>query len=648
MRLLDTWTGLFHEVENHFEVTYAILSHTWTSAGEQSFQDVRCLSPQGLRSTLTSSPQDPRPILEVEGLSAKIKSACRIAREHGYRYLWLDSCCIDKTSSAELSEAINCMYGWYRDAAVCYAFLSDVPDDDAPRDTHSQFRQSRWFKRGWTLQELIAPRDVIFLSSGWQVLGTKLGLDTVVEEVTGIDRAVLGHQELLHEVSVARRMSWAASRECTRLEDEAYSLMGIFDINMNTLYGEGRRAFVRLQEEILKRIPDQSLFAWGIPCLTAIRLPPVQPPFSPGGTADISDTPLVLNPNALLAVQPEHVVNPAVEFISKPDAISLFAASPRDFRSSHPIRNIPHIALVERLGLSSLAVPTYTSSSYGVHTSFFLLSASECLPQGTFDPAATPGQDWHFAVLACEPAALPGHLIALVCSLERDPQTGSALMKGGEMGSYFTSANPKRYKIARVVALSPEQLQRWRERLQRKDVYVLPEPQSHLLLTAESSASPARLTYLLSKPHPSRVPVSLAGWTAGVLRTLGFAVQYKPMPELQTHQLILFRGRDCVVIEHEDEKILNSDNVHGEDPFELATRVVLKVYHRADDVRQDLPDAPESLQLYRLSISYICHLMPENLSECWEFRTVDGGMMKLRVTLKATTLSQWYLNVQVP
>ncbi|RPD61804.1 HET-domain-containing protein, partial [Lentinus tigrinus ALCF2SS1-6] len=255
MRLLDTWTGQFHEVENHFEVTYVILSHTWTAAGEQSFQDVR---------SLTNS------VLEDERLSAKIRSACRIAREHGYRYLWLDSCCIDKTSSAELSEAINCMYAWYRDAAVCYAFLSDVPDGDAPRDAYSQFRQSRWFRRGWTLQELIAPRDVIFLSSGWQVLGTKIGLDTVVEEVTSIDRAVLGHQELLHEVSVARRMSWAASRECTRVEDEAYSLMGIFDINMNTLYGEGRRAFVRLQEEVLKRIPDQSLFAWGTPCLTAL------------------------------------------------------------------------------------------------------------------------------------------------------------------------------------------------------------------------------------------------------------------------------------------------------------------------------------------------------------------------------------------
>ncbi|TFK86221.1 HET-domain-containing protein, partial [Polyporus arcularius HHB13444] len=279
MRLLDTCTGHFHEVENHFEVPYAILSHTWTPAGEQSFQDVRSLPKE--RSN-AGAPANSRPsLLEDERLSAKIRSACRIAQQHGYRYLWLDSCCIDKTSSAELSEAINCMYSWYRDAAVCYAFLSDVPDDDRPRASHSHFRQSRWFKRGWTLQELIAPRDVIFLSSGWQVLGTKIGLDTVVEEVTGINRAVLGHQELLHEVSVARRMSWAAARECTRVEDEAYSLMGIFDINMHTLYGEGRRAFVRLQKEILKRIPDQSLFAWGIPCLTALSLPPVLPPRSP-------------------------------------------------------------------------------------------------------------------------------------------------------------------------------------------------------------------------------------------------------------------------------------------------------------------------------------------------------------------------------
>ncbi|RDX52459.1 hypothetical protein OH76DRAFT_1470383 [Lentinus brumalis] len=623
MRLLDTCTGHFHEVENHFEVPYAILSHTWIPVGEQSFQDVRLLPNE--RSN-AGAPANSRPsLLEDERLSAKIRSACRIAQEHGYRYLWLDSCCIDKTSSAELSEAINCMYS----------------------ASHSQFRQSRWFKRGWTLQELIAPRDVIFLSSGWQVLGTKIGLDTVVEEETGINRAVLGHQELLHEVSVARRMSWAAARECTRVEDEAYSLMGIFDINMHTLYGEGRRAFVRLQKEILKRIPDQSLFAWGIPCLTALSLPPVLPPRYPeSDNVDVSDTPLVLNPDALLAAWPGHVVNPSVEFISKPDAISLFAASPRDFRSSHPIRNIPHIALVERLGLSELAVPTYTSSSYGIHTSFCLLSASECLPRSTYDPWATPGQDWHFAILACEPAALQRHLIALVCSLERDPQTGSVLMKGGEMGSYFTSTNPKRYKIARVVALSPEQLHRWRERLRRKDVYMLPEQQPHLL----SSASPARLTYLLGQPHPTRVPISLAGWTARVLRTMGFAVQYKPVPELQTatHQLILFKGRDCVVIEHENEQVLGTDGVHGQDPFVLATRVILKGYHRADNVRQSSPHAPESLQLYRLDISYICHLMPGKLWEVWEFHTLDGRQITIRVSLKATSLSQWYLDVEVP
>jgi hypothetical protein len=127
-----------------------------------------------------------------------------------------------------------------------------------------RIRGSRWFKRGWTLQELVAPKEVIFYSSEWSKLGSKSGLHELLTEITGIERRVLKDGNF-ENVSVARRMSWAANRETTRVEDRAYSLLGIFDCNMPLLYGEGAKAFIRLQEEIMKVSDDQSLFAWGVP-----------------------------------------------------------------------------------------------------------------------------------------------------------------------------------------------------------------------------------------------------------------------------------------------------------------------------------------------------------------------------------------------
>ncbi|TBU37123.1 hypothetical protein BD309DRAFT_1084866 [Dichomitus squalens] len=195
-------------------------------------------------------------------LSSKIREACRVAREAGYDYLWIDSCCIDKSSSSELSESINSMYQWYGRSVECYAYLVDVPPGEDPRSPESKFRSSRWFRRGWTLQELIAPSEVKFLSNDWNIIGTKLTLVDIVDETTTIPWEALLRLEPLDVFSVAERLSWAARRETTRVEDRAYSLFGIFDINMPTLYGEGERAFRRLQEEILRRVPDQSLFAW--------------------------------------------------------------------------------------------------------------------------------------------------------------------------------------------------------------------------------------------------------------------------------------------------------------------------------------------------------------------------------------------------
>ena len=290
MRLLDTLTGEFTWINNPTDKPYAILSHTWDGPAEQTYQDILSIwgsveisqdivGLDGLEKTTTSlsyvdamapsfgistfSDSTGRArisILSSPRMSEKIRHACAVARADDYDALWVDSCCIDKSSSAELSEAINSMYQWYRHADVCYVYLSDVDDSDDPHAPDSQFRSARWHTRGWTLQELLAPRYVVFYSKNWRVLGTKNTLAAVVQDVTGIDRAILDLQQPLHSVSVARRMWWASSRITTRVEDEAYCLMGIFDVNMPTIYGEGRNAFARLQEEILR--PWSAVSTW--------------------------------------------------------------------------------------------------------------------------------------------------------------------------------------------------------------------------------------------------------------------------------------------------------------------------------------------------------------------------------------------------
>jgi hypothetical protein len=163
------------------------------------------------------------------------------------------------------------MFKWYQDAKVCYAHLEDVHAAPEvfnrwyiPRDAafEQEFRDSKWFTRGWTLQELLAPSDVQFYGAEWQFLGSKLALLDLVAERTGIDRDTLGGTRQLYDNSIARRMSWASNRETTRVEDKAYCLLGLFDVNLPLLYGEGEKAFLRLQEEILKNSMDHSLFAW--------------------------------------------------------------------------------------------------------------------------------------------------------------------------------------------------------------------------------------------------------------------------------------------------------------------------------------------------------------------------------------------------
>lgn len=174
--------------------------------------------------------------------------------------MWIDTCCIDKSSSTELSEAINSMFQWYRNAAICYAYLSDVDILEHPTGEMQAFSSSRCFTRGWTLQELLAPAELVFLTANWTEIVPKPPRHSSFEDYTNRRQSSAGRQ--LGRVQRRPKMSWAAGRQTTRLEDEAYCLMGLFGVNMPLLYGEGGRAFLRLQQEVLRVSEDQSIFSW--------------------------------------------------------------------------------------------------------------------------------------------------------------------------------------------------------------------------------------------------------------------------------------------------------------------------------------------------------------------------------------------------
>jgi hypothetical protein len=219
---------------------YAILSHTWGPDHEEvTFKDL------------------------AEGIGKnklgfrKLTFCAKQAEDDGLQLFWVDTCCIDKSSSTELQEAINSMFQWYRKAARCYAYLSDVSVDSSTKNAipprrawERSFRKSRWFKRGWTLQELLAPKSVDFFSAEGQRLGNRNSLSQMLEDVTKIPaRALQGTP--LDRFKIKERMSWAKGRATKREEDMAYSLLGIFGVYIPLIYGEGEQnAFARLRKEI--------------------------------------------------------------------------------------------------------------------------------------------------------------------------------------------------------------------------------------------------------------------------------------------------------------------------------------------------------------------------------------------------------------
>ncbi|KAK4442962.1 HET-domain-containing protein [Podospora aff. communis PSN243] len=253
MRLLHTVDFTLHSFVGPEQDAphYAILSHTWDD-DEVLFEDMAT----------------PERMVEMANLKAKawkkVERSCAMARALSFDYIWIDTLCIDKSSSAELSEAINSMFEWYALSSVCLAYVSDYKDEGlksgAADPTH--FLKSRWFTRGWTLQELIAPANLVFYDKDWFPIGDRRFLANAIASETSIYRKFLARANLT-AVCVAAKMKWVSKRQTGRPEDKAYCILGLFNVNMPLLYGEGaEKAFIRLQEEIIKHSFDQTILAW--------------------------------------------------------------------------------------------------------------------------------------------------------------------------------------------------------------------------------------------------------------------------------------------------------------------------------------------------------------------------------------------------
>lgn len=234
MRLLNSLTCELGEFADTAIPPYAIISHIYEDE-ERSLVEASILDLQD-------------PSILGKPYFEKIKSCCRQAQRDSIEWVWIDTCCLDRSNKEELHETINSSYRVLEDAAICYAYLSDV----SSTEMQSTLENSVYFKRKWTLQELVAPRVVKFFAKDWVFIGTRSILHNIISKTTGIQSAVLTGEKKPKQCHVSERMTWASNRVTTRVEDEAYSIMGLFDITMPILYGEGSRAFRRLQDKIRK------------------------------------------------------------------------------------------------------------------------------------------------------------------------------------------------------------------------------------------------------------------------------------------------------------------------------------------------------------------------------------------------------------
>jgi len=277
MRLLETSDGYTFSPKEFLDEdnipAYAILSHTWGKQ-EVTFQGLIRDSKKN-SSRVRNSIRRLRPRPSKVGYD-KIRFCARQTHRDGLRYFWVDTCCINKQDYTELGKAINSMFRWYQNAAKCYVYLSDVSSaGQKDRNEHpawlADFYISRWFTRGWTLQELLAPSAVEFFSKEGVCLGDRHGLKQHIHSITKIPLRALSRASL-HEFSVEERLSWVKGRETSCKEDKAYSMLGIFGVYLPLIYGEGyKNALGRLEEEIARSqggVIDQDTKAKRVPLST--------------------------------------------------------------------------------------------------------------------------------------------------------------------------------------------------------------------------------------------------------------------------------------------------------------------------------------------------------------------------------------------
>ncbi|KAM5545997.1 hypothetical protein V8D89_000123 [Ganoderma adspersum] len=690
MRVLETSTGEFVEIDP-MKVEYAILSHTWSRTGEQSYQDVVRLQDSLARrksSTflsvyaevswraplvlsfllhllfiaittghLTTSfflrVRDPRStylatalercvdrlrvvssrcrpcktILEDRLLSTKIQMACSVARAHGHVLLWIDSCCIDKTSSTELAEAINSMYLWYRHASVCYAYLADVPSRTSTGAARNRaFRHSRWFTRGWTLQELIAPRIVVFLSSQWTSLGSRFGMTDLVAQATGIDIEVLAHEKEPQDVPIASRMSWAAYRETTRVEDQAYALLGIFGIHMQPMYGEGGRAFIRLQEEILKRIPDATLFAWG-------GNMPYMALYDPEGN--------------------NHDHNHqqfSLSSANKNECTSLLAPSPSLFHQDDvPTQYTPlsQDTLLQRLGLchsGSNPMADYMETPHGTRISLPLIpvnskSTSRFRPSSGTTSDGDTSQRYYLAILAYESHRYPGYLMARPCLTQPSgvsfgtmpilQQSYVQRHRGRDTNS--STHAPSRFCI---IPIHPNDIEHYRQHLSSEMVYILPPTISTSFIGSVQNPIPI---------GDDGVTLALSDWSAAVLRAQGYSLKVRlarcsPDARIEHVGLVeLSKGKDVITIEF----MWNWNRRTGA----VLPQVQVDVQPTRSVSTRSLSHRDPRLPLVRLGKGVGGQRSPTSFT----FNNVRGEDVIVRVSLETRlrSPSKWLLDVEV-
>ena len=253
----------------------AIISHRW-GKDELTFQKHEERMKSEDYATQQYNPTNTPSFSEGESEGRlKLARACLKARQYSemdLKYIWMDTCCINKQEPNETEKAITSMFRWYSSAKVCFAYLPDVSEDspqELEKDEHGNvikprvgsFESSDWFTRGWTLQELLAPKAMWFFDRYWRFLGTKDSMKAQIQNVTGIE-AIYLHRDV-SQACMAIKMSWLARRQTKEVEDMAHCMFGLFGINTYVRYGEGEGAFLRLGQELIKQKPlDESLFAW--------------------------------------------------------------------------------------------------------------------------------------------------------------------------------------------------------------------------------------------------------------------------------------------------------------------------------------------------------------------------------------------------